>query len=538
MTQQILISVIIPCYNNGRYLHTAINSILSQSYKHYEIIVVDDGSTDNTKEVAGSYSDVKYIYQSNQGPSAARNKGIEVSAGNYLVFLDADDWLVPDAMMTNLQYLQQSPDIAFVSGAHEIANELKNENFLVRMATNEEPYCQLLKKNYIGMLATVLFRKWAFKLYKFDIALRGCEDYDLYLKIARTHQVRIHREVIAVYRFHENNASRNYTMILESALFVLERQKNFLKSETEIQCYEKGIVAWKSYCTEMMYYNMLSLLKDGKRVNQKDMEALKQHHVQLYRVITSKRTFLFMNKPKKIFKAILRRVLPNSILRSVNISFTPKPGTVNLGDLNRTQPFSEHFGFDRGGPVDRYYIENFLQKNTGVIAGNVLEIGDNEYTLRYGETNVTKSDILHIDHSNEKATYVGDLSNAPHLPDNSFDCIILTQTLHLIYNYKAAVETCYRILKPGGTLLITVPGISHIAQDEWGKYWLWSFTDSSLTKVLYESFSPGKVTIETFGNVVVATAFLYGMGLPELNKKQLDTMDPHYQVIITAVAVK
>jgi SAM-dependent methyltransferase len=209
-----------------------------------------------------------------------------------------------------------------------------------------------------------------------------------------------------------------------------------------------------------------------------------------------------------------------------------------LGDLNRVTPFSTDFGYDRGGPVDRYYIENFLAASSGHIKGRVLEIGDNEYTLRYGGSRIAVSDILYIDDTNPKATFVGDLSNAPHLPSDSFDCIILTQTLHLIYDYKGALETCYRILKPGGALLLTVPGISHIHHGEWGKYWMWSFTTASIQRMLSEVFDPGKLKVQSFGNVLTATAFLYALGLPEINIKQVEYNDPQYQLIITAAAIK
>src|SRR5688572_7471549 len=93
-----LVSVIIPCYNHALYLREAIGSVEQQTYTHTEIIVVDDGSTDETKLVVSSFPSVKYIHQHNSGLSAARNKGIEEASGQYLVFLDADDWLYPDAI--------------------------------------------------------------------------------------------------------------------------------------------------------------------------------------------------------------------------------------------------------------------------------------------------------------------------------------------------------------------------------------------------------------------------------------------------------
>lgn len=219
-------------------------------------------------------------------------------------------------------------------------------------------------------------------------------------------------------------------------------------------------------------------------------------------------------------------------------NYVPQPGKISLGDFLRTAPFSTNFGYDRGGPVDRYYIERFLQSENGTIQGRVLEIGDNDYTIRFGGPKVGKSDILHVDNSNPNATFIGDLSTSTDLPSDSFDCIILTQTLHLIYEHTKALENCFRILKPNGTLLITVPGISHIAQDQWREYWLWAFTESSMTRMLSQIFSKQNITVNTYGNVLVAAAFLYGMGLPEISKENMDHHDPHYQVIITAKAVK
>lgn len=235
----------------------------------------------------------------------------------------------------------------------------------------------------------------------------------------------------------------------------------------------------------------------------------------------------------RVKKQVRRALQKIGVLRRA-----PKVNQINFGDFNRTTPFSMQFGYDRGGPVDRFYIEDFLEKNKADVKGDILEIGDNEYTIRFGESRITKSHILHVDDKNPEATYVGDLSDAPHIPDNKFDCIILTQTLHLIYHYDKAIETCYRILKPGGVLLMTVPGISNIDFTDWKHLWLWSFTDSSVKKILAEVFPAENYKTSVYGNVFVATAFLYGVGLPEIDKEMLNDCDPHYQVIITARAVK
>lgn len=245
-----------------------------------------------------------------------------------------------------------------------------------------------------------------------------------------------------------------------------------------------------------------------------------------------------------MLKAFLRKNTPSFGLRWLHKagmvkSFEPEVGKVALGDFNRLIPFSFEFGYDRGGPIDRYYIENFLEKEAAHIKGRVLEIGDNSYTLKYGANKVERSDILHINENNPNATIIGDLANIPQVKDNTFDCIVLTQTLHLIYHFQEALQTCHRILKPGGALLLTSPVITPIDySDHWNETWYWSFTDKAFKKLMAEAFPSGNVDIQTFGNVFSATAFLYGMGLQEISKQQLDHVDPQYQVIVTVKAVK
>ena len=214
-------------------------------------------------------------------------------------------------------------------------------------------------------------------------------------------------------------------------------------------------------------------------------------------------------------------------------------GRVDRGHFRRTRPISTLFGFDReGGPIDRYYIEGFLEQESGSIHGRVLEIENNEYTMRFGKERVSQSDILHVNDSNPRATIVGDISNAPQIPDNSFDCIVLTQTLHLIFDFQAAVDTCYRILKPGGTLLLTVPGITPIDHGEWKSIWYWSFTGASIQRVMENSFPKDKLTIQSLGNVAVATAFLYGLSLGDITMEELKDHDPHFPVVLTVKAIK
>jgi SAM-dependent methyltransferase len=217
-------------------------------------------------------------------------------------------------------------------------------------------------------------------------------------------------------------------------------------------------------------------------------------------------------------------------------NFTPRIGKVRFGDLYRTEPFSRRYGLDRGGAVDRVYIEQFLQENRTLVKGRVLEVANNNYTVRFGGANVTKSDILHVNENDTKATIIADLGKPLQIEENQFDCIILTQTLQFIYDYKKAVENCFRLLKPGGHLLMTVPGITPIGKDPFD--WYWSFTSFSMKKVLCEQFANENVRIQTYGNVLAASAFLYGLGKNEIDEKELGKNDPSFQVIVAVSARK
>jgi SAM-dependent methyltransferase len=208
------------------------------------------------------------------------------------------------------------------------------------------------------------------------------------------------------------------------------------------------------------------------------------------------------------------------------------------GDLRRLQPVSQEFGYDRGLPVDRYYIERFLETHRRDVAGRTLEIGDDEYTRRYGGDRTTRRDVLHVHGGNPAATIVGDLVDTPQIADETFDCIVVTQTLHLIYDVGLAVATLYRILRPGGVVLATFPGISQLSRDEWSRTWSWGF-DSRLARRLFASrFGEHNVSVEAHGNSLAAAAFLQGLSTIELTTAQLDLNEAGCELLVTVRAVR
>lgn len=213
--------------------------------------------------------------------------------------------------------------------------------------------------------------------------------------------------------------------------------------------------------------------------------------------------------------------------------------SVQFGDLRRVTPISRVFGLDRGTPIDRYYIERFLASQAGDIRGCVLEVADDAYTRRFGGERVTQHEILFAPPGHRRATYIADLG-APHaLPADAFDCMLLTQTLHCIYDIKTAVENCRRALRPGGVLLATLPGISQISRydmDRWGDFW--RLTTASARRLFVNVFGAAGVRIDAQGNALTATAFLHGLCAEELNPFELDHVDPDYELLITVRAEK
>jgi SAM-dependent methyltransferase len=238
-----------------------------------------------------------------------------------------------------------------------------------------------------------------------------------------------------------------------------------------------------------------------------------------------------------------RRFVPASIRRPLR----PVRRTVvdwrrrrrpRLGDLRRVTPIDPNWGFERGTPIDRIYVDEFMQSRAEDIRGRVLEIAAPDYTTKFG-TNVEQVDILMASAGNPAATIVGDLSHAPHIADGTFDCAIVTQTLQFVYEVRAAFATLHRILAPDGVLLATVPGITKISppeDEEWGEWW--HYTGRSARRLAEEAFGPGNVEVRTYGNVLAAAGFLYGLAASDLRPEELASNDRLYEVTIAIRAVK
>jgi glycosyltransferase involved in cell wall biosynthesis len=244
------VSVIIPCYNQGHLLGEAIESVLAQTYPHVEVIVVDDGSLDNTQEIAARYPGVRGVRQSNRGSAEARNTGLRLSRGGFVVFLDADDRLLPEALETGLEQFESHPESALVVGQSELidlqGNPLPGPP---PRSVDRDHYLRLFDDNYFGTPANGMYRRSLFSdAGPFDPSVDGAEDYDMYLRITRDHPVVFHGRTVSQYRLHGRNKSKDPLLMLRVTKTVLRRQRRYASRMAGGQeAYRAGKAFWNSF---------------------------------------------------------------------------------------------------------------------------------------------------------------------------------------------------------------------------------------------------------------------------------------------------
>jgi glycosyltransferase involved in cell wall biosynthesis len=518
-----LVSVIIIFLNAGEtFFKEAIASVFAQTYPHWELLLVDDGSTDISTKIArqyaSQYSDrIRYLeheFHQNRGMSASRNLGIEHARGNYIALLDADDIWLPQKLEKQVAILAAHPEAAMVYGSTLMWFSWQEQS---------EPSCD--RQRNLGVEPdTVISPPTLVPLFLQQMA-----------ETPGTCSVLMRREIVQAVGGFENSfrgmfedQAFFYKVCLRAPVFIESGCWDRYRQHTNNSCSISQLQGqYSPDQANPAHLNFLTWLE----------QYLKEQDIQDSAIWQALNTALQPYQQSSV-KGNLKTMI-KSVQAKLKATLK-KPGLdpIEFGDLRRVIPVSRHFGFDRGLPIDRYYIEKFLAEQSQSIQGRVLEIGDNSYTREFGRDRVITSDVLHVHEGNPNATIIGDLTNAENIPSDAFDCFIFTQTLHLIYDLRAALTTLYRILKPGGTALITAPGISQIAVDEWKDYWLWSFTELSMHKLFSEFFPADHLAIETFGNVLAATAFLQGLATQELKVDELNYHDPSYQVLIAIRATK
>ncbi len=246
------VSVVIPCYRQAHFLPEAVGSVLEQTGPPGEILVVDDGSPDDVPSVVANFRGVQCLRQENRGLSAARNAGLARCSGEAVVFLDADDRLLPEALAIGGAALAEHPGAALVWGFNRpIDREGRVLGPISNPWTSETAsYADLLGRNVVGPPVGVMFRRSALAdCGGFSAGSKGSEDYDLYLRLARDYELHCHGRLVAEYRFHEANMSGDERLMLEGTLAALDAQAEHVHRDPTLRrAWREGRRwAWRQY---------------------------------------------------------------------------------------------------------------------------------------------------------------------------------------------------------------------------------------------------------------------------------------------------
>ena len=527
-----VVSVVVPFFNATRFLEESIASVFAQTYTRWQLILVDDGSTDGGTAIARAHAErhpsrVRYLEHpghARRGASAARNLGIRHAAADYIAFLDADDVWLPGKLAAQVPILDTHAEAAMVYNRTQVWYswtgdvEDRRRDYVEPLGVPADTLVMpptllsliLREQSPVPCTCSVLIRRQAvervggFEERFFDLFT----DQAFYAKILLTLPVFAAGGCWDRYRQHPDQSCA--TAQRTGRLRTVRR--------TFLEWLERHLIDHEARGT--------------------DVWSALQHALQPYRApIDARAAFARWVRP------VAERALPETFQdwlrrRWRGRAYTPPVGRVRFGDLRRTTPITRSWGYERGVPIDRYYIERFLARHAGDVRGRVLEIGDDRYTWRFGLPAVTSSDVLNVAPGHPTTTIVADLSRPEQLPADRFDCVIVTQTLQLVDDLRSAIRALHRTLRPGGVVLATLPGISQTHHGDWGEHWRWNFTALSARTLFESAFAAADVTVETRGNVLAATAFLQGLAAEDLQPDELDHHDPDYQVSIVVRAIK
>jgi peptidoglycan/xylan/chitin deacetylase (PgdA/CDA1 family) len=484
------VAVVVVCRDAGRALESAVDSVLAQTRPAAEIVVVDDGSTDaHTRAVVARLTRprTRVARQAGAGRAAASAHGVSLTAAPYLVLLDAADVLAPAYLETAAARLDADPALGFVSCVGPAGPRTE--------VTWQAPECTLADQLGRPRVLCTMFRRTVWDAVGgLDPTLPACEEVDA--------------RVAALVRGFRGEVLDDPPLIrrrqppVEPGAFAGAMRAIYLKHAAAVAASARGIL----------------LAREAAIL------AHRAHGEHLAR----------------------RRHALEAELAGLKTEIAEMTGTlqrrgheaVEWGDLARVTPMSPFWGMERGRPLDRPLLEAFLGRHREDIHGRVLEVKDAAYTELFGGERVSRADVLDVDPANPRATIVADLARADAIPSESYDCFILTQTLTLVYDVRAALAHAVRVLKPGGVLLCTLGALGRVDPESGADGDFWRFTEASVRRLLAEHLPAESFEVTTVGNVHLCAAFLYGLSLDEIDPALREVADPSFPLVVLARAVK
>jgi glycosyltransferase involved in cell wall biosynthesis len=300
-----LVSIIIPCYKQARFLSESIESARAQTHRRFEIVVVDDGSPDNTAEIAAHCPNVVYLRQENSGIAAARNAGFRASRGDYLMFLDADDRLTPNAAEAHLQCFRENPAAGFVVGDIDQISSDGSYVYSPRWPILETNfYEELLRVNHVANTIAVMFNRDVLeKVEGFEKDCSPAEDYKILLRAARHFPSAHHRTVVACYRRHEANTSRKGVLMLRAMHHVMSSERRWTKGTRHLEAARKrGDVYWREHFGAVTIKEIYGHLCRG------NLGQVAKASVALIWYVRERLLFLPWKHRRRVLRAVWRRL--------------------------------------------------------------------------------------------------------------------------------------------------------------------------------------------------------------------------------------
>ena len=493
------VATVIRCANLVAHVYATLESVERQTLNGGEIVLVTDQSTPALAlEWIVQFARARGLLTTHALtalPGEIRNVGVRATESSYLMCLDAGDLLDPHFHELGAAKLDEDPEVDIVTSWIQVLGP----GSIRRVLAPQGGGLTELVGNTDAIHGASMFRRDTWRVVGgFDESLPALEDYDFWLRAL--------------------HGGRGMALI-DRPLLIRRLRPDALYRRAWAD--EQHVAA-----VHRLVDKHATLFGSDPAAALAAREVLLQELGEKYRQALGRRDDAVRAlEALKTRSADLRQALA-------------QPDGVDLADLRRTTPLSRDWGYERGTPIDRHYIEKFLEAHAADIRGAVLEVQEADYTKRFGGGRVTKSDVVDLNPFNPQASIVSDLRSAANIGSNSYDCVILTQTLHVVDDMKAVISECARILSPGGVLLATLPCASRVCLEYGDEGDFWRVTEAGARTLFAQLFPDQALDIEARGNVLVNAAFLYGLGCHELTQQELDSVDPYFPLLVTVRAVK